>query len=343
MCLGVPGEVIEIQVDGRGRAAVGEVEMAVNLHLTPEAKIGDFVMVHAGTALEVMNTAAAEASIKLLGELSERETRADALFADIETSAAQLDATTIMEVCGTHTTAIARSGIRARLPRNIDLISGPGCPVCVTPPGEIDMAIDLALSGRATIATFGDMLHVPGSRGSLESARVDGADVVVVYGPEQALELARGREGEVVFLGVGFETTAPLIAGAVKDADRSRLTNFSALVMHRLVPPALTALLSDPDSAIDGLLCPGHVSTVIGVAPYEPIARDFGVASVIAGFEPLDVLEATAMLVAKMARGEGGVGNQYARAVKYEGSRKAQEPQRRLLQRDGRRLMFVLC
>ncbi len=325
MCIGVPGRVIEMQADGRGRVAVGEVEMTISLLLTPEAGMGDFVMVHAGTALEIMDPAAAEASLELLGEISRREARAETLFAEIEKLAARLDKATIMEVCGTHTTAIARSGIRARMPQNIDLLSGPGCPVCVTPPGEIDMAIDLALSGRAAIATFGDMLNVTGTRGSLETARAEGAEVIIVYGPGEALELARRREGEVAFLGVGFETTAPLIAGAVKEAERSRLGNFSVLVMHRLIPPALTAVLSDPDAAIDGLLCPGHVSTVIGVAPYEPIAREFDIPAVVAGFEPLDVLEATAMLVEKLVRGEGGVGNQYTRAVKYEGSRHAQE------------------
>lgn len=325
MCIGVPGRVIEMRDDGSGRAAVGEVEMSINLHLTPEARMGDFVMVHAGTALEVMDPRSAAASLELLGALGEREARAEDLFAEIEKSAAQLDKATIMEVCGTHTTAIARSGIRTRLPQNIDLLSGPGCPVCVTPPGEIDMAIDLALSGQAAIATFGDMLNVPGTRGSLEAARAEGAEIVIVYGPEQALEMARRRDGEVTFLGVGFETTAPLIAQALKEAGQEHLDNFSVLVMHRLIPPALTAVLSDPGAAIDGLLCPGHVSTVIGVAPYEPIAAEFGIPSVVAGFEPLDVLEATAMLTGMLARGEGGVGNQYSRAVKYEGSRHAQE------------------
>lgn len=229
-----------------------------------------------------------------------------------------------MEVCGTHTTAIARSGLKQSLPENIELISGPGCPVCVTPTGEIDTAIELAGSGRAAIATFGDMLRVPGSHRTLESARTEGAEVTVIYSPHEALQMARNTTDEVCFLAVGFETTAPLMAEVVHLAASERLENFSLLLNHRLIPPALDAVLSDPEAKIDGLICPGHVSTVIGVSAYEPLVRQYNMPCVVSGFDYLDVLESTAMLLRQLRECRPSAENQYRRAVTHLGSVSAQ-------------------
>lgn len=325
MCLGVPGRITEIEGSGTGRALVGSVEMDVDLHLTPRVAIGDYVMIHAGAALEVMNKEAAIASLNVLQELHSRERVADFLLRQIAETADSLGDVTLMEVCGTHTTAIARSGLKGLLPHNVELISGPGCPVCVTPAGEIDMALSLAIDHDATIVTFGDMLRVPGSAGTLETARSRGGRVSVVYSPLDAVKMAKACDQEVVFLAVGFETTAPLIAACVKAAEAEGVDNFSVLVSHRLVPPALEAVLADPETAIDGLLCPGHVSTVIGVAPYEPLAAEFGIPCVVAGFETLDVLEGIHMLLERLESGTAGVENQYHRAVSYRGSPGAQK------------------
>lgn len=324
MCLGMPGKIIQIGQESVGRAIVGEVELPVNLHFTPEAVLGDFVMIHAGTALEVMDSAAVTSTLSVLREADQRVANSKQLFQEIEQLADGLGPLNIMEVCGTHTTAIARSGLKQGLPDNIELISGPGCPVCVTPTGEIDMAVELALSGKAKIVTFGDMLRVPGSRSTLEAARTAGADVAVAYSPDEALRAARAGEGEVCFLAVGFETTAPLISESIMRAAAEELGNFSVLVNHRLIPPALEAVLSDPAAQIDALLCPGHVSMIIGVAAYEPLARKYNIPCVVAGFEPLDVLESITMTLRQLHQGEAHADNQYVRAVTQAGNVSAQ-------------------
>jgi hydrogenase expression/formation protein HypD len=242
----------------------------------------------------------------------------------------------VMEVCGTHTMAIARHGLLRLLPEGMELISGPGCPVCVTEAGYVDAAVALAQRG-VTIATFGDMVRVPGSAlgdkareaagetNSLEVARARGARVEVCYSPARALELAESEpEREVVFLAVGFETTvAPTVAMLAQAALRG-LTNLSLLTAFKVVPPALEALLCGGEILIDGLLCPAHVSAIIGAQAYEPVARGHGVPCVVAGFEALDILYGLVGLLRQHVEGRAEVENQYNRVVKQAGNTKAQ-------------------
>ncbi len=231
---------------------------------------------------------------------------------------------TLMEVCGTHTMAIARFGIRQMLPNSVRLISGPGCPVCVTAQSDIDRFIAIGQVDGVVLATFGDMVKVPGSQFSLRDARTHGIDVRVVYSPFEAVELARQMpDREVVFMAIGFETTAPGIALSIIQAENERLRNFFIYPANKLVPPAMKALLSFDDVRIDGFLCPGHVSTIIGMRPYEPIATDYGKPCVIAGFEPLDILQAVLMLLVQIRSGQAKVENQYRRAVRPEGNEAA--------------------
>lgn len=231
----------------------------------------------------------------------------------------------IMEVCGTHTMAIARYGIRDILPSNVELISGPGCPVCVTPAGYIDAAIALAEKG-ITVVSFGDMLAVPGARSTLAECRARGGAVEVCYSPMRALELAGAHpEREVVFLAIGFETTIAPVVCLVEQAERLGLGNVSLLTAFKLVPPALHALLSDPSIRIDAFLCPAHVSAIIGSDAYRPFAEAYHVPCVVAGFEPLDILYGIQGILEQMLCGEARVANEYARVVTAGGNRKAQE------------------
>ncbi|MHC5057540.1 MAG: hydrogenase formation protein HypD [Planctomycetota bacterium] len=227
----------------------------------------------------------------------------------------------LMEVCGTHTMAIFASGIRALLPPGLELISGPGCPACVTPPEYLDRAIAIAREHSTTLATFGDMVRVPASAGaSLERERAEGLDVRVVYSPLDALKLARAEpELRVVFLAVGFETTAPAMAAVVKRAREEGVANFSVLAAPKLIPPAMEAVLAG-GAEIDGFICPGHVSVVIGSRAYQPLAEKHGVPCVVAGFEAGDVLLAVAMLAEQVADGRAEVGNAYTRAVTRDGN-----------------------
>jgi hydrogenase expression/formation protein HypD len=230
----------------------------------------------------------------------------------------------IMEVCGSHTMAIARYGIRDLLPPGIRLISGPGCPVCVTPPGYIDAAICLAERG-VTVATFGDMLPVPGSQRSLAQCRAQGGRVEVCYGPAAAIDLAlQEPDREVVFLAIGFETTTAPVISLVDTACRREISNLSLLTAFKLVPPALQALMTDPDVTIDAFLCPAHVSAIIGSRAYEPFAGPAGVPCVIAGFEPLDILYGIEGILRQFADGVATVDNQYNRVVRPGGNKRAQ-------------------
>lgn len=231
----------------------------------------------------------------------------------------------LMEICGTHTVAIFRSGLRQLLPPSVQLISGPGCPVCVTANEDIDRAIWLAQQPDVIVTTFGDLLRVPGSASSLHQERSRGADVRIVYASFDALQIARDNPSrQVVLVGIGFETTAPTVAVAVQQAAREGLHNFSVFSAHKLLPPAMRALLDSPDLAIDGFICPGHVSTVIGARAYAEFAADYHKPCVITGFEPLDLLQGTIMLLDQLEHDRAEVAIQYARAVSWEGNVAAQ-------------------
>ena len=230
----------------------------------------------------------------------------------------------LMEVCGTHTMAIARHGIRDLLPDNVFLLSGPGCPVCVTDAGYIDAAIELARQG-CVIATFGDMLKVPGSSRSLAQARAHGARVEVCYSPEMALDLASRHQGsQVVFLAVGFETTVAPVVSLVRSGMERGLDNLSLLTAFKLIPPALEALIADPEVQVGGFICPAHVSAIIGAEAYRLLVHQHGVPCVVAGFEPLDILYGILCLVRQLADGQVELVNQYERVVKPEGNKCAQ-------------------
>ncbi|GAM08726.1 hydrogenase isoenzymes formation protein HypD [Geobacter sp. OR-1] len=231
---------------------------------------------------------------------------------------------TFMEVCGTHTMAIYQYGLRGLLPPQVRLISGPGCPVCVTPNSYLDKAIACCRIPGLIVATFGDMLRVPGTTSSLMAERAKGADVRIVYSPLDAVKLAAANPGQkVVFLGVGFETTAPTIAGSILAARQLGLKNFFVLASHKTMPVPMAALASDPELAIDGFICPAHVSTIIGADAYQPLAHDFHRPCVITGFEPADVMQGVAMLAAQVVAAESRVEIQYRRAVKPEGNPRA--------------------
>ncbi|HAH05295.1 MAG TPA: hydrogenase formation protein HypD [Elusimicrobia bacterium] len=231
---------------------------------------------------------------------------------------------TVMEVCGGQTHAIVRFGIDRLLPEKLTLVHGPGCPVCVTPLELIDKAIAIALRPEVLFCSFGDMLRVPGSSKSLLQAKAEGAQVKVVYSPLDALALARETpDKQVVFFAVGFETTAPATAMAVQQAKTLGVKNFSLLVSHVLVPPALEALLSSPGCRVQGFLAAGHVCAVMGFSEYLPIAARRKVPIVVTGFEPLDILQGLCMLVRQLEEGRHEVENQYARAVRKEGNRPA--------------------
>lgn len=230
----------------------------------------------------------------------------------------------LMEVCGTHTVSIFRHGLRSVLPENITLISGPGCPVCVTAIEEVDRAVRLARTPGVRVATFGDMIRVPGSESSLKAEMASGARVSMVYSTLDALKLARDNPGEqVVFLGIGFETTAPTAAASILAAARENISNFSMLSAHKLLPPAMEALLSSGDLEIDGFICPGHVTTVIGTGAYHHVARQYHTPCVVTGFEPVDILQGVLMLVEFIESGRAEVAIQYKRGAAPEGNPKA--------------------
>lgn len=231
----------------------------------------------------------------------------------------------IMEVCGGQTHTLVRQGIDELLPAGIRMIHGPGCPVCVTPLETLDRAMAIAARPEVTFTSFGDMLRVPGTHTDLLALRARGADVRVVYSPMEAVRLAAARpDREVVFLAVGFETTAPANAMAVRQAARLGLRNFSVLVSHVLVPPAMTALLADPDCEVQAFLAAGHVCAVMGWTEYEPICARHHVPIVVTGFEPLDLLEGVLLAVRQLEAGRATVENQYVRAVRRHGNRDAQ-------------------
>ena len=232
----------------------------------------------------------------------------------------------LMEVCGTHTMAIARAGIKKLLPRNIELVSGPGCPVCVTSQSDIDTAIEISRIKDVIMTTFGDMMRVPGTRGSLENMKRHGYDVRVVYSCLDALNIARNNpRKKVVFMGIGFETTSPTIAATILEAKRGKIRNFFILSNFKLIFPALEALASSKKIKIDGFICPGHVSVITGSTPYEKVARRYKKPSVITGFDTIDILKGVERLINQIKNREYKVEIAYKRAVKKQGNRTARK------------------
>ena len=249
------------------------------------------------------------------------------LLRAIEANAAKLDGPiALMEVCGGHTHTIYRYGLENLLPENIELVHGPGCPVCVIPMGRVDDALWLAAQPDVILTTFGDMMRVPGSEGSLLDARAKGADVRFVYSPLDALKLAEENpDKHVVFFAVGFETTAPSTAVTLEAARRKAIPNFSVFSNHVTIEPPLRAIVDGGETEVDGFIGPGHVATVVGTKAFDFLPGEFGMPCVVAGFEPLDILQAVAMLVEQfvsgdVAEGRATVGNQYARVVRLEGN-----------------------
>lgn len=232
----------------------------------------------------------------------------------------------LMEVCGTHTMAIARSGLKSLLNGYLELRSGPGCPVCVTDQEDIDRMIALAQVPDAIVATFGDMMRVPGTNSSLERERAQGAKVKVFYSPIEAIAFAAANPGkELIFLGVGFETTIPAVALSLVAAKKRGLKNYSVFSVHKLVPPVMRALLSDPELRIDGFILPGHVSTITGRRAFDFIASEYSIPAVIAGFEPVDIIGAVYLLMKQLLDGRAETINGYQRLVQEQGNREAQE------------------
>jgi hydrogenase expression/formation protein HypD len=249
------------------------------------------------------------------------------LLAKIRKSAGRIDhPVTIMEICGSHTYAIGRFGIRKMLPDNINLVSGPGCPVCVTSARDVDIALYLAAQKNVIFATFGDMLRVPGSNGdSLQKQRAEGCDVRVVSSSDECIKLAQNfPQKEIIMMGIGFETTTPTVAVTIERVRKKGIKNFSVFSVHKIVPPAIRALIADPGLNIDGFLCPGHVSTMIGSNAYKMIP-DASCAAVITGFEPVDILEGIWMILEQIANKKFEVAIQYSRGVKPEGNLLAME------------------
>jgi hydrogenase expression/formation protein HypD len=231
----------------------------------------------------------------------------------------------LMEICGGQTHTIMRYGLDELLPPQIELVHGPGCPVCVTPLETIDRAIALALRPEVILVSYGDMLRVPGSNSDLFRAKAKGADVRIAYSSMEAIKVARANPGrQVVFLAIGFETTAPPNAMAAWQAKREGLSNLSMLVSHVLVPPAIRALMVSPQNRVQGFIAPGHVCTVMGYQEYESLVRDFHIPIVVGGFEPVDILQAVLMLVEQLESGQAKVENQYVRSVSYAGNLPAQ-------------------
>lgn len=242
----------------------------------------------------------------------------------IKELAAQIDGEiSLMEVCGTHTHSIFKYGIRELLPANVRLISGPGCPVCVTPMIFIDNAISLARLEDVIITTYGDLMRVPGQLGSLLEARAEGGQVEIVYSPSDSLDLARENPNkEVVFLAVGFETTTPMTALALEGAVREGITNFKILNAHKVVPPALLAL-AQGELELDGFLLPGHVAAITGIDPFQFLVDEYGIPGIVAGFEPLEIMDAILKILEQLVRDRKGIGNSYRRVVKEGGNPQA--------------------
>jgi hydrogenase expression/formation protein HypD len=227
----------------------------------------------------------------------------------------------LMEFCGGHTVAIFKHGLRQLLPPTIEMLSGPGCPVCVTAAGDLDRAIAMGKLPDVIITSFGDMVRVPGSRSSLQKAKAEGADVRIVYSAQDALNIARENpEKSIIFIGIGFETTAPTIAASILKAEQEKVKNYYVLSLHKVCPPIMKAILDLGEVKLNGIICPGHVSAIIGSEPYQFLADEYKIACAVSGFEPVDILLAVDSLVEQIESGQPGVENTYRRGVKEEGN-----------------------
>jgi len=245
------------------------------------------------------------------------ENKAEKIIKEIEKSEREIK---LMHVCGTHQDTLVKHGLQPMLEKvGVEIVQGPGCPVCVTTQREIEELIELAEHGK-TVTVFGDMINVPGEEKTLSEVRSQGADVEIVYSVDDAVKLARKRDEEIVFMSVGFETTVPSTANVIKEEPPE---NFSILACNRVIPPALEAILEMGEVDLDGLIEPGHVSTIIGTKPYEPLSEKYSIPQVVAGFEPLDLLMAVLMLLRQVEEGRSEVENEYGRVVKEEGNKKA--------------------
>jgi hydrogenase expression/formation protein HypD len=230
----------------------------------------------------------------------------------------------LMEFCGGHTVAIFKHGLRQLLPPNIEMLSGPGCPVCVTASADLDRAIAMGKLTNVIITSFGDMVRVPGRKSSLQKAKAEGADVRIVYSAQDALNIAKGNPGKsIIFIGIGFETTAPTIGASILQAEQEKIKNYSVLSLHKVCPPIMKAILDLGEVKLDGIICPGHVSAVIGARPYQFLANDYSIACAISGFEPVDILMAVDSLVEQIESRRPRVDNTYRRGVKPEGNQAA--------------------
>jgi hydrogenase expression/formation protein HypD len=264
--------------------------------------------------------------------------QAEALLDQIRQVGAQIYAQTqtpikLMEICGGHTHSIFKYGLETLLPETVELVHGPGCPVCIMPKGRLDDAIALANQSNVIFTTFGDVLRVPGSKQTLLQAKAEGATIRIVYSPLDALEIAKQQpDREVIFFAIGFETTAPSTALTVLQAERDGIQNFSLFCNHVLVVPALEALLTNPDLQLDGFVGPGHVSTVIGTEPYRVIAEQYRKPLVVSGFEPLDILQSIWMVLRQLVAGRCEIENQYTRLVKPQGNRVALDAMQRVFE-----------
>jgi hydrogenase expression/formation protein HypD len=356
VCLAIPGKIIELDAQNPLQAVVDVVGVRrkVDLGLLQDEPPvpGDWVLIHVGFAMSKISEAEAADQMQTLTMLGEAEAAMEEVrgygLEDKEVGAMKFvdefrtpeligkageeirrlaDPSRhyrIMEVCGGHTHAIYRFGLKDLLPSNVELIHGPGCPVCVLPMGRIDDGLALAAQSDFIFAAFGDMMRVPGAHGSPLEYKARGMDVRIVYSPADALKLARSNpEKHVMFFAIGFETTAPSTALTLMRAKAEGLSNFSVFCNHVTIIPAIRAILDSPDMRLDGFVGPGHVSTVIGCRPYDWIAKDERKPVVVSGFEPLDILQSIVMLLRQLRKGEAKVENQYKRVVPWEGNRAA--------------------
>lgn len=317
VCVAAVGKITEL----RGKRAVVSFKGAlkeVSIALVPKAGLGDSVVVHAGFAAEIVKD-----TRKLYQDVVATDAYARQLLDAIERENEKLRGKQfrIMNFCGTHENTIVQYGLRELLPPNIQLVSGPGCPVCVTPEGEIALGLQAALRKDVILTTYSDLMRVPTPWGALEQIRLEGAKVKIVYDMSQALQLARDCKEEIVHFAVGFETTAPGTASVIREA--KGLDNFSIISSHRITLPAMEYVILN--SEIDGVLCPGHVAMVTGTGPFDLLCREFGMPCVIAGFEPVDVLEAILKLLHQLENEVSNSINQYSRVVEGLGNTLAQK------------------